>query len=186
MIKYEELNVEDIEKYDQISFGYKTNKKYKITKINRGLGGFNIKLVDTPYYEKIFDTKTSKWKKYFKDLSNWKIYVAKDNDKLIAGCVIATKTSDCDMLENRTDLAVLWDIRVEEHYQHKNIGQTLFNMALNFCKKEGFKQLKIECQNTNPNAVNFYHKQGAILCGINEYAYPDSPNETQMLWYINL
>ena len=62
----------------------------------------------------------------------------------------------------------------------------LFNMAKDFAKSNGFKQLKVECQNTNPAAVNFYHKQGMKLCAINEYAYLDCRNETQLLWYLDL
>jgi ribosomal protein S18 acetylase RimI-like enzyme len=186
MIKYEELDIKDINQYDSITSSYSTTKKYEIKKINRGLGGFEINLVSVPLYEKTFDGNSKKWLEYFDDLSNWKIYVAKDNDKLIGGCVVASKTKECNMLEGRDDLAVLWDIRVSEGYKHQGIGQHLFDMAINYCKENNFKQLKIECQNTNTAAVNFYHKQGAKLCAINEYAYSDYPNETQLLWYIDL
>ena len=186
MIKYEELDLKDISQYDNIISKYSTTKKYQITKINRGLGGFEMNLIDVDLYEKEFDEKTSKWLSYFNDISNWKIYVAKDDDKLIGGCVVATKTKGCNMLEGRDDLAVLWDIRVIDGYKHQGIGQHLIDLAINYSKENGFKQFKIECQNTNPAAVNFYHKQGAILCAINEYAYSDYPNETQLLWYLDL
>lgn len=59
-------------------------------------------------------------------------------------------------------------------------------MAKNDAKENGFKQLKVGYQNTNPAAVNFYHKQGMKLCAINEYAYSDYSNETQLLWYLDL
>ena len=185
MITYEELKLEDLKLYDTIISKYSTRKKYEIRKINRGLNGFEMKLIDVDLYEKTFDGNSSKWLAYFNDLSNWKIYVAKEGEKLVAGCVVATKTKGCNMLEDRDDLAVLWDIRVLEKYKHQGIGQHLFDMAVDFCKKNKFKQLKIECQNTNPNAVNFYYKQGAVLCAINEYAYKDCLNETQLLWYID-
>lgn len=186
MIKYEELNLKDLNQYDSIISKYSTTKKYEITKINRGLGGFKINLIDVELYEKTFEGNSNKWLSYFNDLSNWKIYVAKDNEKIIGGCVVATKTKGCNMLEGRDDLAVLWDIRVSEGYKHQGIGQHLFDLAIDYCKTNNFKQFKIECQNTNPNAVNFYHKQGATLCAVNEYAYSDCPNETQLLWYIDL
>ena len=186
MIKYEELDLKKLSQYDTIVSSYNTTKKYEITKINRGLGGFEINLVDVEPYEKLFEGNSCEWLDCFKDLSNWRIYVAKDNDKLIGGCVVATKTKSCNMLEGRDDLAVLWDIRVSDGYKHQGIGQHLFDMAINYCKSNKFKQFKIECQNTNPTAVNFYYKQGASLCAINEYAYKDYPNETQLLWYIDL
>ena len=59
-------------------------------------------------------------------------------------------------------------------------------MAKKYAIDNGFKQLKVECQNTNPAAVNFYHKQGMVLHSINEYAYPDCPDEVQLLWYLDL
>ena len=105
---------------------------------------------------------------------------------MIAGCVVATKTSNCNMLEKRDDLAVLWEIRVSDEYKHQGIGNELFKLAKNYAKTNGFKQLKVECQNTNPAAVNFYHKQGMVLGAINEYAYLDYPNEAQLLWYLDL
>ena len=109
-----------------------------------------------------------------------------EKNQMIAGCTVATKTPTCNMLEKRDDLAVLWDIRVSNEYKHMGIGQKLFDIARNFAKESGFKQLKVECQNTNPAAVNFYHKQGMKLGAINEYAYPDYPEEIQLLWYLDL
>ena len=53
------------------------------------------------------------------------------------------------MLEKRDDLALLWDLRVAEEYKHQGIGQMLFNMAKSYAIKKGFKQFKVECQNTN-------------------------------------
>ncbi len=90
------------------------------------------------------------------------------------------------MLEGRDDLAVLWDLRVDESYKHQGIGQSLFNIAKKWAVDNNFNQLKVECQNTNYNAVKFYHKQGMILSAINEYAYKDCPNEIQLIWYLNL
>lgn len=184
MINYSELNINDLDEYGNIPFKYKTSTIFKVEKINNGLGG--ILLTEEPfYYEKDFGSKVNHWKKTF-DLKNWKIFGAYDNNKLIAGCVLAIKTKDVYMLEDRDDLAVLWDLRVAEEYKHKGIGQNLFNMAKKFAKDNNFKELKVECQNTNYNAVKFYHKQGMVLSIINERAYKDFENEIQLIWYLNL
>ncbi len=100
--------------------------------------------------------------------------------------MLATKTKNCHMLEDRDDLAVLWDLRVMDKYQHQGIGKNLFNLCKEYAVKHGFKQLKVECQNTNPTAVKFYHKQGMVLCSIKEYVYADCLNEVQLLWYLDL
>ena len=185
-IRYEELSINNLDEYDKIPFYYDTDKRYELIKINRGLGGIELKLIDVPHFHKEFDAKTTRWKSMF-DLDNWKFFVAYNEDnKIIAGATLATKTEDCHMLEGKTDLAVLWDIRVSDEYKHQGIGQKLFDMAKNYAKSNGFKRLKVECQNTNPAAVNFYHKQGMVLSCIKEYAYSDFPNEVELLWYLDL
>lgn len=186
MIFYKEITLEQLEEYGSIPFYYKTNKKYELKKINNGLGGIMLNLIDVSDFYKDFGKKVNHWKEMF-DLTNWKFFAAyNENNEIIAGCTVATKTNNCNMLEKRDDLALLWDIRVSNEYKQKGIGQQLFNMAKDFAKSKGFKQLKVECQNTNPAAVNFYHKQGMKLCAINEYAYKDYPDEVQLLWYLDL
>lgn len=185
-IVFKELSLDQLEEYGKIPFFYKTNKKYEIKKINNGLGGVVLELIDVDEYYKDFGSRVSHWNEIF-DISNWKLFGAyNEKNKMIAGCVVATKTSNCNMLEKRDDLAVLWEIRVSDEYKHQGIGNELFKLAKNYAKTNGFKQLKVECQNTNPAAVNFYHKQGMVLGAINEYAYLDYPNEAQLLWYLDL
>jgi len=185
-IKYKEICVEQLDEYGNIPFYYDTTQKYELKKIDNGLGGIKLELVNIPKFHKDFGTRTSRWIELF-DLKNWKFFAAyNENNKMIAGCTIATKTSNCIMLEKREDLAVLWDIRVSDEYKHQGIGQKLFDMAKKYAIDNKFKQLKVECQNTNPAAVKFYHKQGMTLCAINEYAYLDCPDEVQLLWYLDL
>lgn len=185
-IRYKEIDINDLEEYGKIPFYYDTNKKYELKKVDRGLGGILLELVDVEDFHKDFGSRVEKWKELF-DLTNWKFYaVFNENNEMIAGCTLATKTPNCHMLEGRNDLAVLWDIRVSDKYKHQGIGKRLFNMAKDYAKDHNFKQLKVECQNTNPNAVNFYYKQGMKLCSINEYAYKDCKNEVQLLWYLDL
>ena len=90
------------------------------------------------------------------------------------------------MLQKRDDLAILWDIRIIEEYKYQGIGKKLFNIAKEWCKNNGFIELRIECQNNNYNAVNFYHKQGATLFSIKEFAYPNYPDEVQLIWHLKL
>lgn len=185
-IIFKELSVDKLDEYGNIPFYYKTKKKYELKKINNGLGGIIFELIDVPEFYKDFGTRAEHWKEIF-DLTNWKFFVAYNElGKMIAGCTLATKTNNCNMLEKKDDLAVLWDIRVSNEYKNMGIGQRLFDMAKNYAQKEGFKKLKLECQNTNPVAVNFYHKQGMILSAINEYAYPEFSEEVQLLWYLDL
>ena len=47
-------------------------------------------------------------------------------------------------------------------------------------------QLKIETQNTNVRACRFYERQGCQLRAIHRAAYPELPEEIQLLWYKDL
>ena len=184
-IRYGEIGIDQLEEYGNIPFFYDTTEKYEIIKRDDP-NEIKMELVKVASFHKDFGERTSRWKELF-DLDNWKFFVAYNQDnKMIAGCTVATKTDDCIMLENRDDLAVLWDIRVDDKYRHRGIGQKLFDMAKTFAKENGFKQLKVECQNTNTAAVNFYRKQGMVLYSVNEHAYPDCPEEIQLLWYLDL
>jgi len=93
------------------------------------------------------------------------------------------------MLSGRDDLAVLWDIRVDDAYKHQGVGQVLFEMSVKWSREQGLTQMKIECQNVNIPAVRFYHKQGAVFSAIDEYAYYNKPefrHEAQLIWYLDL
>ena len=181
MIKIKQVEIKSLSEYDSIEFSYTSNKKYEIKKINNGLGGFIFNIVDIkPFYKK-FKENTSMWKAIF-DLSEWKFFIAYDNDVPVAGATLAVITNK----EFNKKSAVLWDLRVIEKYKHQGIGQMLFDTVKESAKELNFKEFKIECQNTNYPAVNFYHKQGAILRCINDHAYIEYPEEVQMCWYLNL
>lgn len=93
------------------------------------------------------------------------------------------------MLNNRDDMSVLWDIRVDDRYKRQGIGTKLFNLAVEWSKSKGFKQMKIECQNSNVQSCRFYYRHGAVLGEIDEYAYyddVDTQDEVQLIWYLDL
>jgi GNAT superfamily N-acetyltransferase len=93
------------------------------------------------------------------------------------------------MLENRSDLAVLWDLRVQPEQRRKGIGRRLFQQAAEWARVQGCTQLKIETQNVNVPACRFYARQGCHLGAVLRYGYsgcPDVAHETMLLWYLDL
>lgn len=190
MIKYKEVNREYFKKYDEIDMLVHVKSIYRLNKINRGLAGIMLSEEKVDEYVKDLGKYecAGDYEKEF-DISNWGFYMAFDNDKPIGAVTIVSKTENVNMLNGRNDLAVLWDIRVSDGYKHMSIGQNLFDLAVAWCKDKGLKQLKIECQNNNVPACNFYHKQGAILSMIDEYAYyhvEECKDEFQLIWYLNI
>lgn len=190
MILYREIDKSYFEKYDSIPMLVHVKSILKLEKNQNGLGGILLK--ETPVKEYIKDLgkygEATKYSKEF-DITNWIFFMAFDNELPIGAVTVVSKTENVNMLDGRDDISVLWDIRVDDRYKQQGIGTKLFNMAVEWSKLKGFKQMKIECQNNNVPACKFYHKQGAVLGKIDEYAYYndiDSNDEVQLIWYLNL
>ena len=190
MINYKQIDKSYFKAYDEIPMLVHVNSHYTLEKINNGLGGFTINEVNVKKYIKDLSKYeiACEYEQSF-DISNWVFFMAFDEDIPVGAVTIVSKTDNVNMLEKRNDISVLWDIRVADDYKHKGIGQKLFDKATKWSRQQGFIQMKIECQNNNVPACKFYHKQGAILCKIDEYAYlldESCKGEIQFIWYLNL
>ena len=101
----------------------------------------------------------------------------------LGGATVAIGTLGLDMLEGRTDLTVLWDIRVSPGHRRGRVGQALFEAAEAWARRQGCRELKVEIQNVNVRACRFYAALGCQLRIVRDEAYPQCPWETQFLWY---
>ncbi|RAU95559.1 GNAT family N-acetyltransferase [Paenibacillus sp. YN15] len=178
--------------YDSIPMRINVTSYYKVEKLNRGLGGFALVETSVKPHVKDFctgdDESVTRWEKRF-DISNWAFFMAFDGECPIGAATVLSRTKEINMLAGRDDLAVLWDIRVHDDYKGQGVGQRLFDMAVSWSREQNLSQMKIECQNNNVPAVKFYHKQGAVLSMVDEYAYYNEPeyrHETQFIWYLQL
>ena len=90
------------------------------------------------------------------------------------------------MLEGRKDLAVLWDIRVSPQCRKNGLGGKLIEAAIAWAKSHGCRQFKIETQNVNVPACRLYAKHGFKLRSIRRHAYPELPDEIQLIWCMEL
>jgi len=152
-----------------------------------GLGGIVLteRALDAPYHVKdynLLDGGPEGWARQF-DLSGWGFFAAYNGKNLVGGAAVAFGADDVDMLERRKDLAVLWDIRVAPEARGRGVGAALFGAAAAWAAARGCRQLKVETQNVNVPACRFYARQGCVLGGIQRFAYPDLPDEVQLLWY---
>jgi GNAT superfamily N-acetyltransferase len=120
------------------------------------------------------------WAKQF-DTSKWRLVVARIDDACVGGAAIAFDTPGLDMLEARTDLAVLWDIRVLPGFRRRGIGAALLAAGEAWSMREGCRQLKVETQNVNVPAYRFYAQNGFVLQSARWNVYPHCPDEVQLL-----
>jgi ribosomal protein S18 acetylase RimI-like enzyme len=191
MITIEQADTSCFAQYDTIPMRVRVEREYRLIKPDNGLGGITFSETPIEPYIKDFcvgkDESVTSWAHW--DLSHWGFFMAFDAEKPVGAAAVATRTDGVNMLCRREDLAVLWDIRVANDYKHQGVGSALFHAAVEWAKAQGMTQMKIECQNNNIPAVKFYHKQGAILGSVDEYAYYNNPyakGEVQFIWYLDI
>ena len=155
-----------------------------------GLGGLTLseRRLDAPYvkdYDAFEGERPARWAERF-DVSNWGLVGARAGGARVGAAVVAFDTEGVEMLEGRRDLAVLWDLRVGPEARGRGVGGALFRAAEGWAAARGCRRLKVETQNVNVPACRFYARQGCVLGAINRFAYPDLPDEVQLLWYKTL
>jgi GNAT superfamily N-acetyltransferase len=193
-IKIQQISPGDLPLYASVSIAYQVTSIYRVEAIDDGLGGLALIEERVSPYLKDYDAQTEGndrpegWSRQF-DLSNWGFFMAMDEQRAAGGAAVVLNSPEVHMLENRSDLAVLWDIRVQPEYREHGVGQKLFQQAVLWAREQGCTQLKIETQNVNVPACRFYARQGCHLGAILRYGYAANPqvaHEAMLLWYLDL
>src|SRR5258706_4834280 len=178
-----------LDNYARLPIAFEVRTIFDIDLPQNGLGGIHFRERPVTPYIKDYDLLHSPltWPLKF-DLKNWGLFLAVDEGQAVGGAVVAWNTGGVDILEGRTDLSVLWDIRVAPERRGRGIGKRLFRQAAAWSKERNCMQMKIETQNVNVRACRFYVAQGARLGDIRRFAYRDDPSvtgEIQLNWYFD-
>jgi ribosomal protein S18 acetylase RimI-like enzyme len=177
-----------IPEYARISIAFMVQK---IADIHPdGAGGFILieRPIERPYvkdYDAFAPDHPQSWVGRF-DLTNWTFLAAMAGGRRVGCAAIARDSPDVTLLENRKDLAILWDLRVDPEYRQRGVGSALFRTTEALAIAAGCRELKIETQDTNVPACRFYARQGCVLRACNAGVYPEQPDEIQLLWYKDL
>ena len=130
------------------------------------------------------------------DVANWGMIIATKPGELVpihlpkgalpgvqpvGGAVIAWNTPNVDMLGGRTDLSILWDIRVHPVFRNQGLGRALFEHAKKWSKDRGCIEMRVETQDTNVAACRFYRQMGCRVHTIKERAY-EGLDEAKIIW----
>lgn len=178
-----EASPADLARYGRIPIGFEVHEGLTVVSADSRFL-LAVEAEPTPYvknYDAVPGNHPTDWPGRF-DVSQWGILVARSNDALVGGAVIARNVPGLEMLEGRTDLAALWDIRVAPALRGQGIGSKLFRAAEAWALARGALWLKIETQNINVPACRFYERHGCTLEAANKTAYPDWPGEVQLIW----
>lgn len=181
-IRIIEEPIENLPAYSEIPIAYCVEARFRI---EPGQGGPALIEEPVTLYLKDYDAlpgnKPTDWAELW-NLTNWGILAAYDGEQRVGGAIIAWKTPGLDMLRGRDDLAVLWDLRVHPDYRGRSVGSRLFGHAVQWARARGCRALEVETQNTNVPACRFYSRQGCQLSKVDSQAYPELPNEVQLIW----
>lgn len=194
MVQSEQIEITDepvtpatLLEYCKVPISFTVASRYRVEPVRNGLGGWTLteEPVPRPYtkdYDLIVGERPGDWATRF-DVSCWgmlSVFAGRDR---IGGAVIAFKAPGVRMLEGRSDLAVLWDMRVHPEYRRQGIGRRLFPRIATWAAAQRCRELKVETQNVNVPACKYYARMGCELPAIHPDAYPDLPDEVQLLWY---
>lgn len=188
MITLHEEPISRLAEHGAVPIRFAVTRVLEIGMVDGGFGGLALteRAVDEPWI-KDYDAieGPERWAERF-DVSRWGLIAARDDGARIGGALIAFGAGDVMMLEGRTDLAVLWDLRVAPEHRGRGAGGLLFRAAERWAADRGCRWLRVETQNINVDACRFYARRGCMLGGVNRFAYPDLPDEVQLLWYRDL
>jgi GNAT superfamily N-acetyltransferase len=178
----------DLAEYALLPIAFRVDHVLDVTA--RADGGFvlSARRLKNPYvkdYDAVEGEGPLRWTRRF-DVSNWALFTARVAGRRVGGATVAFNTPGLTMLEGRRDLSVLWDIRVAPDARGKGVGSALFERVGAWALAHGCRQLKVETQNINVHACGFYARHGCELRAIHHAAYPDLPEEIQLLWYKDL
>lgn len=186
-----EITPERITDYESVSIAFEVREILAVSSPANGLGGIQL----TPQalakpYTKDYDALGPPrfWLAEF-NTANWGFFLAAEEDVPLGAAAVAWNTNGVNMLEGRSDMSVLWDIRVRPAQRGQGIGKALFTYAAAWSRQRGCRMMKIETQNINIAACRFYASQGCVLGDIRRYAYRDVPavaDEVQLNWYLAL
>jgi ribosomal protein S18 acetylase RimI-like enzyme len=185
-----EVGPERLAEYARVPIKFEVKSSLQVELVDGGLGGMLLRQVpvERPFvkdYDSYGETPRD-WPKLF-DVSNWGFFLAMEGDRLAGAAAVAFDTTGVFMLENRHDLSVLWDLRAQPAY--RGVGIPLFRYAVEWSRKRGCQQMKVETQNVNVPACRFYQRMGCQLGEIRRFGYaavPSVAHEVMLNWYFNL
>lgn len=187
-----EASQETFAEYARIPIAFETDVVLDCVATGSASDGRSYRLVERPLattFRKDYDLSAGEnprsWALRF-DVSRWAVFLARNGELPVAGAVVAWNTSGVELLEERTDLALLWDLRVTPAHRRRGLGRVLLEEVESWARERGCRELVVETQNTNVAACRFYARHGFVLSEVHEGAYPELPDERQLLWHKTL
>jgi ribosomal protein S18 acetylase RimI-like enzyme len=105
------------------------------------------------------------------DLSRWCLLVARAGGRRAGGAALVPG-----------EPAALWDLRVAPELRGRGVGSALLAAAEARAVAAGCRRIRIETQSNNVGACRLYAARGYGLESVRRHAYPELPDEIQLVW----
>ena len=178
-----------IAEYASISIAFGVERVADVDALLASAGSrVESRVVANPYlkdYDTYPDNGPLGWASRF-DLGKWGIFGAYADGRRVGGAAVAVRDSAVALLEGHDDRAVLFDLRVDPSARQRGVGRALLAAVVEWSIARGARRLLVETQDVNVPACRFYSRNGFVLDAANRGAYPDLPEETQLLWLRDL
>ena len=116
------------------------------------------------------------------NLDKWWFAAALDGERYVGAIAIVMDTVEIAGPRHKPDEAMLWDIRVMPEQRRRGVGRALLSFAERHAQAFGKLYMSAETQNINVAACRFYARAGYTLQSVDRFAYPELPQETQLIW----
>ena len=173
--------------YSRIPIGFTVSEYLNDSGIAAAIDGCAVSATPlaAPYwkdYDAYPGAQPAEWSTRF-DVASWRLFAAVVDGQRVGGAALVPNGSaDIDLLDGRSDLALLWDLRVAPNFRRVGVGATLLSHVVTAAAEAGATELRAETQQINIPACRFYAAQGFRLAIARRGAYPTLPEEIQLLW----
>ncbi|MBE0695699.1 MAG: GNAT family N-acetyltransferase [Anaerolineaceae bacterium] len=166
--------------------GYETQEIYAVEKTEtdqRIVFDFNLVRLEKPFSDSFFqDFTPEECQRYLSLLPKGYCFGAYQKDWLI-GFALGEVIAEDHMLR-------IWEFHVMEKFRRKGVGRGLMETVISKAKRDQFPLILLETQNTNVNAIRFYHRMGFLLesidCSPPHYTNWEGTGVTQVAFYMKL
>ena len=190
-VTIETISADELARYFTVSSAFRVESVLEVEAIEGEDGGFRLTEVPLaePYvkdYDALEPAGAARWRDW--DLTYWRFLLAEESGRTVGAAAVAHRSPGIRLLEDRDDLAALWDLRVAPSHRRRGIGARLFDEAAAYARACGCTRLEVETQHVNVPACAFYASRGCRLGTVDRDAYrePEVRHEIMLLWHLDL
>ena len=153
-----------LREYARIPIAFEVREILEVGESASSRGSNRVVLTPRPFeapYVKDYDVDggPEAWEARF-DLSQWRFFVARVSGERVGGAAVVFRAPGMDMLRDRTDVAILWDIRVAPTARRHGVGAALMGSVEAWSAAHGARWLEVETQNINVSRMPILRATG--------------------------